>query len=52
LVHEEIFHRVERNVKMRKKKNKSKFGNSEIIEIYSKLHTIFGDGNQLIEQAL
>jgi hypothetical protein len=49
LVHAEILHRVERKLTMRKKKNKSKFGNSEIFEIYSTLHT---DSNQLIEQVL
>jgi hypothetical protein len=49
LVHAEILHRVERKLTIRNKKNKSKFGNSEIFEIYSTLHT---DSNKLIEEAL
>jgi len=45
LAHGEILHRVERNVTMRKNKNNSKFGKGEIFEIYSTLHTMFGDSS-------
>jgi hypothetical protein len=38
---------MERKTTVRKKKNKSKFNNGEILEIYSTLRPIFGDNTQL-----
>jgi hypothetical protein len=51
LAYGEILHRVERKVTVRRKKNNSKFDNGEMFEIYSTLHTIFGDRIQLNEEA-
>jgi hypothetical protein len=42
---------VERKETTRKKKNNSKFGNGEMFEIYSILHTVFGESIQLKEKA-
>ena len=52
MAHGEILHRMESNVTMRKRNYNSKFDNGEIFEIYSTLHTMFGDNIQLNEQVL